>query len=81
VTAELERRGGGHQDGSHQGGLVVRTGLLEHALELEAMVNNLLQEKDDYEKACKAAGDYVHDKKGATKKIMTYIQAKRLLTN
>ena len=54
---------------------------VEHALELEKKINHLLCNKEDYERASKAAGDYVHNNMGATKKIMSYIQANRLLTN
>jgi len=54
---------------------------VEQALELEQTMNRLLNNKCDYDKACKAAGNYVHENKGATKKIMNYIQANRLLTN
>jgi len=54
---------------------------VENALQLEQTMDRLLNNKCDYDKACKAAGDYVHDNKGATKKIMSYIQANRLLTS
>jgi 3-deoxy-D-manno-octulosonic-acid transferase len=45
------------------------------------LIENLLEDKSLYQKACKKAVEYTNSKKGATQKIMTYIQENRLLTN
>jgi 3-deoxy-D-manno-octulosonic-acid transferase len=55
--------------------------VIDSALEAEETFNRLLSNNKEYEAACKASGDYVHSKKGATGKIMEFIQEKRLLTN
>ncbi|MFT3936685.1 MAG: glycosyltransferase N-terminal domain-containing protein [Chitinophagaceae bacterium] len=54
---------------------------IENALELEETIDLLLNDTEVYEIAGKAAGNYVHANKGATEKILSYIQEKRLLTN
>jgi len=54
---------------------------IENALELEQTLLTLLKDKAEYEKACKASGDYVIANKGASQKILNYIQENRLLTN
>ena len=54
---------------------------VENALELEETLLMLLKNGSDYEAACKAAGDYVYSNNGATNKILSYIQEKRLLTS
>ncbi|HEY4150761.1 MAG TPA: glycosyltransferase N-terminal domain-containing protein [Chitinophagaceae bacterium] len=54
---------------------------IENALELENMLLVLLNNKEEYENACKAAGNYVNTHTGATEKIIGYIQENRLLTN
>jgi 3-deoxy-D-manno-octulosonic-acid transferase len=54
---------------------------IENALELEETLLTLLKDKAEYEKACKASGDYVMANKGASQKILNYIQENRLLTN
>jgi 3-deoxy-D-manno-octulosonic-acid transferase len=54
---------------------------VENALEAENLFNSLLSNKDEYEEACQASRDYVYAKKGATEKILAYIQENRLLTN
>ena len=54
---------------------------VENALEAENLFNSLLSNKEEYEEACQASRDYVYAKKGATEKILTYIQENRLLTN
>lgn len=53
----------------------------DNALELEKMLLILLQNGADYKTACKAAGEYVFANRGATQKILNYIQEKRLLTS
>jgi len=54
---------------------------VESALELETLLNTLL--KDDAKTASlgKIASGYVYQESGATRKIMDFIQEKRLLTN
>jgi len=54
---------------------------IENALALEQQLNDLLQQVELYQKAAKAAGDYVFSQRGATQKIMDFIYEKRLLTN
>jgi 3-deoxy-D-manno-octulosonic-acid transferase len=49
--------------------------------ELEQIVFTLINDKDDYLQKCNAAKNYVQVNKGATGKIISYIQEKRLLTN
>lgn len=52
---------------------------IDDALELEALLHDLLTNSDNYSAACKAAGEYVRLKAGATEKILSYIQENRLL--
>lgn len=54
---------------------------IETALELESKFNELFTDHDLYNEVCKAARNYVYSKKGATAKIMQYIQENRLLTS
>ncbi len=54
---------------------------IDGALELEATFNDFFNDKILYEKAANASLNYVKNNTGATKKIMQYIQEKRLLTN
>ncbi len=54
---------------------------IENALELEETLQELLKNTAEYEKAARAARDFVYANRGATQKIMDYIQEKRLLTN
>ena len=44
-------------------------------------IQKLITEEAAYRKSCEKAKDYVYANKGATQKIMQYIQEKRLLTN
>lgn len=48
---------------------------------LAELVNALIADKGEYNYRSKAAGDYVRSKTGATRKILQFIQEKRLLTN
>jgi len=50
-------------------------------LELEACLNKLFDNSHLLMAAGEASGNYVEKNTGATKKIMAYIQEKRLLTN
>lgn len=54
---------------------------VENALEAEALFTSLLINKEEYEEACQASREYVYAKKGATEKILGYIQENRLLTS
>jgi 3-deoxy-D-manno-octulosonic-acid transferase len=58
------------------GALVINT-----ALELEKTCNDLLTDTGSYQVSCQAARNYVYNKKGATEKIIQYIQENRLLTS
>ncbi len=55
--------------------------VIDSALEAEKTFIRLLKNKNEYDEACKASKDYVHSRKGATEKIMQFIQENRLLTN
>lgn len=61
---------------SNGGGISV-----DNALALASTFNELLKKDQNYFLACKAASDYVYHNKGATRKVLQFIQAKRLLTN
>jgi 3-deoxy-D-manno-octulosonic-acid transferase len=54
---------------------------IESAIEMEAITDKLLEDKDHYQKCCDLARDYVATSKGACKMICDFIQRKRLLTN
>jgi 3-deoxy-D-manno-octulosonic-acid transferase len=54
---------------------------VESAVELEKVVTQWLSSPLEMEERGKVSLDYVREKAGATKKIMTYIQENRLLTN
>ncbi len=54
---------------------------VENALELEAELVTLLEDASAYQEASVAAKNYVYAKAGATKTILDYIQANRLLIN
>lgn len=58
------------------GGIVVNT-----ALELEETFDELLTDPNAYEACCEAARNYVYNNKGATDRVMQFIQENRLLTN
>lgn len=49
--------------------------------ELKTKIHDLLQQTEVYNNASEASAVYISENKGATEKIMTYIQEKRLLTN
>lgn len=52
---------------------------IENALELEALLNTLLNDNTALEKSGNTCRQYVQEHKGATGKILDYIQRKRLL--
>ncbi|MEJ7611186.1 MAG: glycosyltransferase N-terminal domain-containing protein [Ferruginibacter sp.] len=54
---------------------------VNNALELEALLNRLFSDKAAAEKASALSRNYVYEKRGATEKILGYLQEKRLLTN
>jgi len=54
---------------------------INNALELEKVLNSLLKKDRGYSTACQASHHYVYSKKGATDKVIEFIQANRLLTN
>jgi len=49
--------------------------------DLDKLLNRLFNNEAEIKKAGSAAKDFVHDHRGATKKILDYIERKRLLTN
>lgn len=52
----------------------------DHAL-LARLIQAMLTEKEEYAYRSKAAGDFVRSNAGATARILSFIQEKRLLTN
>jgi 3-deoxy-D-manno-octulosonic-acid transferase len=54
---------------------------VENALELEELLNEFLNDKEMLEESSRIAGEFVKNNRGATDKIMGYIQEKRLLIN
>ncbi len=54
---------------------------IDNALELEKVLNRLLVNADDCGNAGNASRDYVYSNKGASEKILSYIQENRLLTS
>jgi len=58
------------------GGLII-----DSALEAEKVFNRLLQDPQECRETGEASRSYVHSKKGATERIIRYIQEKRLLTS
>lgn len=54
---------------------------VENATALKEIIERLLSTENEYVNRSKAAGDFVLSNKGATQKIIQFIQEKRLLTN
>ncbi|MGB8193890.1 MAG: glycosyltransferase N-terminal domain-containing protein [Chitinophagaceae bacterium] len=54
---------------------------VENALEAETLFTSLLIDKEEYDLACEASREYVYSNKGATEKIVAFVQENRLLTN
>jgi len=52
---------------------------IDSAVEIEKLMNDLLADNDWLKESSEAARNYVYSKKGATEKIMHYIQENRLL--
>jgi len=59
------------------GGVII----IDNALEAESVFNRLLKDGEEYSFHGKAAREFVYERKGATEKIIRYIQENRLLTN
>lgn len=55
--------------------------IIDSAIEAEKVFNRLLQDPEECAVTGAAARDYVHSKKGATDRIIRYIQENRLLTS
>ena len=58
------------------GGIVI-----DSAVEAETVFARLLADPEEYRISCEASKNYVYSMKGATEKILHYIQENRLLTN
>jgi 3-deoxy-D-manno-octulosonic-acid transferase len=54
---------------------------IDDALELESVLTQLLENREQLQTASEAAGRYVQENSGATARIMQYIQVNRLLIN
>ena len=54
---------------------------ISHALELEEILNSLFLYETDLQESSRAAKNFVYANRGATQKIIQYIQEKRLLIN
>ena len=54
---------------------------IQDVLDFESVANQLFSNESDRKKMGQFAGDFVHAHKGASKKIIHYIQEKRLLTS
>ena len=54
---------------------------IDNALDLEKILTHLFNNEDELKQRGTAAKNYVYNNAGAAKKIMEYIQEKRLLTN
>ena len=59
------------------GGVII----IDNALEAESVFSRLLNNKEEYSFHGNAARNYVYARRGATEKIVRYIQENRLLTN
>jgi 3-deoxy-D-manno-octulosonic-acid transferase len=59
------------------GGVII----IDNALEAESVFSRLFENKEEYEFHGNAARDYVYARRGATEKIVQYIQENRLLTS
>ena len=59
------------------GGVII----IDNALEAESVFSRLMNDKEEYAFHGNAARNYVHARRGATEKIVRYIQENRLLTS
>jgi 3-deoxy-D-manno-octulosonic-acid transferase len=62
---------------AESGGVII----IDNALEAESVFNRLFGNEAEYAYHAKQAKDYVYARRGATEKIVRYIQENRLLTN
>jgi len=62
---------------AESGGVII----IDNALEVEAAFDRLFRDAEEYAFHSRAAKDYVYARKGATEKILDYIQENRLLTS
>jgi 3-deoxy-D-manno-octulosonic-acid transferase len=62
---------------AESGGVII----VDNALEAESVFNRLFGNKEEYAFHAKQAKDYVYARRGATEKIIRFIQENRLLTN
>jgi 3-deoxy-D-manno-octulosonic-acid transferase len=65
----------------HSGGGLPFSDEKKDGMILKELIDTLLTDQSEYNYRSKAAGDFVLSNKGATEKIMQFIQEKRLLTN
>lgn len=63
------------------GGGISFTDVMKDGVPLAQWLDTLYLADDDFIKRSNAAGEFVQQHRGATEKILTYIQEKRLLTN
>jgi 3-deoxy-D-manno-octulosonic-acid transferase len=54
---------------------------IRNSAELHSAISDWLKNKDAYDLSCNAAKDYVENNSGATRIVMEFIQANRLLTS
>lgn len=54
---------------------------ISNTVELQKLVYHLLNDQKEYTLSCESAGTYVQNNKGATDKILNYVQENLLLTN
>jgi 3-deoxy-D-manno-octulosonic-acid transferase len=54
---------------------------VENTLRLEELLDRLITDEAFYRESCRAAGDFVYARRGATLTILNYIQENRLLTS
>jgi len=64
-------------DLAEAGGVII----IDNALEAESVFNRLLEDEKEYSFHSEAARTFVYARRGATEKIIRYIQEKRLLTS
>lgn len=63
------------------GGGIPFNDIKRNGVMLKELIEALLANKEEYDHRSKAAGDFVRSNKGATQKIIQFIQEKRLLTS
>jgi 3-deoxy-D-manno-octulosonic-acid transferase len=63
------------------GGALSFNAINHNASELRDLIEHLFSDKDERQKRGRAAGNFVESQRGATQRVMKYIQEKRLLTS